>query len=202
MFKKLNITENHLKVLTLFTRGYDRGYYIREVSELSGMSPGSALIVLKDLENRGVLVSRTSGKIRVYNICDSDISKQYITIAETYKTVSFMSAYPLMTDIISKIRPSIEGICLVFGSYAKGIDKRGSDLDIFVVGDYSKRDIKDISSRYRIDIDVKRYPPGSLNLAIGKDILVEEILKDHIVISGIDRFVDEVWSGKIRLLGA
>ncbi|MCX6710529.1 MAG: hypothetical protein NTZ02_00385 [Candidatus Woesearchaeota archaeon] len=49
MYNKLNITENHLQALSLFTNGFEREYYIREVGKLLRISPRTAQLILEDL---------------------------------------------------------------------------------------------------------------------------------------------------------
>ena len=50
MYEKLDITENTLKVLSLFTNGFDKTYYIREVERLLKISPQTSQVILEDLE--------------------------------------------------------------------------------------------------------------------------------------------------------
>ena len=64
MYNKINITENHLQVLLLFTDGFDREYYIREVERLLKISPRTAQLILEDLEAKGILEPKTRGKIK------------------------------------------------------------------------------------------------------------------------------------------
>ena len=53
----LRITENHLKVLSLFTSGYNKSLYIREVNRMLELSPRTAQLTLDYLESKGVLHS-------------------------------------------------------------------------------------------------------------------------------------------------
>ncbi len=64
MYEKINITENHLNILSLFTRGFDSAYYIREVEKILKISHRTAQLILEDLEKKAVLGSKTRGKIR------------------------------------------------------------------------------------------------------------------------------------------
>ena len=64
MYKKIRITENTLQVLSLFTNDFNREYYIREVKKLLKISPRTAQLILEDLEDKGVIESKTKGKIK------------------------------------------------------------------------------------------------------------------------------------------
>ena len=52
MYDKLNITENHLQALSLFTNGFDNEFYIREAQRTLKISPRTSQTVLADLEQR------------------------------------------------------------------------------------------------------------------------------------------------------
>ena len=80
----------------------------------------------------------------------------------------------------------------VFGSYAKGIEKKDSDLDIFIAGDYNSEEIKKVSRNLGIDISVNCYPMETFEENITKDILLKEILKNHIVFVNAEQFIQKV----------
>ncbi len=192
MYKKLNITENHLKILSLFTRGFDKEYYIREVQRLLRVSPRTAQLILDDLENKAVLESETKGKIKLYRVKESDIAREYLIFSEVYKRISFFEANDLIREVLIKVIPNIKGVCVVFGSYAKGIQKKGSDLDVFVVGSYRKKEIDKMARMYGVDINIKSYPLRVFKKELRKDILLREILDDHVIVYGVEDFVDLV----------
>jgi len=143
MYEKIyniKLSENHLKILALFTRGFNREYYIREVHKLMGVSPRTAQIILEDLESKGVIESETKGKIKIYRIKKSEIAREYLILTEQYKKIVILSSYRLIREIVEKVLPHIHGIALIFGSYAKYKAKKDSDLDILVIGscDYER----------------------------------------------------------------
>ena len=188
----LNITENHLKILSLFSSGYNKSLYIREVNRMLEISPRTAQLILNDLETKGILESIIRGKIKTYILRKNQTSKYYLTLAEAYKTTLFIENNPLTKEVIERILPLISGIGLIFGSYAKGDQRDGSDLDIFLVGHTDTKKIRDISKTYGLDINLVVYPLEKYKSVIDKDILLKEILENHIAISNIDGFVSSV----------
>ena len=192
MYEKVNITENSLQILSLFTDGFDRKYYIREVEKLLKISPRTAQLILEDLENKGIIESKMRGKIKLYKLKFNWLSKKYLIFVEQYKEIAFMSEKILIKEIIEKINPNISGIGLIFGSYVKGNYDKDSDLDIFVVGTYDKEKIKKISKMYGIEISVKCYPKDIFEKNINKDILLKEILKNHVIFSNTEEFIQAV----------
>ena len=192
MYDKLNITENHLQVLSLFTNGFNREYYIREVQKLLKISPRTSQLILNDLENKGILESKTKGKIKAYTIKRNSLSQRYIIFCEQYKAIAFLEKKLIIKEIIEKINPFIEGIGIVFGSYAKDIAKKDSDLDIFVIGKYNKEKIKKVSKTYSIEISIKCYPLKTFEKNLANDILLKEILKNHIIFLNVEQFIKAV----------
>src|SRR3989344_165074 len=92
MYKKVNklgITENHMQILSLFTRGFDKEYYIREVQKILKISPRTAQLLLDDLEKKAVLESKKRGKIKAYFLKKSITAKEYLLFTEQYKKLSF-----------------------------------------------------------------------------------------------------------------
>ena len=192
MYNKINITENGLQIISLFTDGFDREYYIREAGKLLKISPRTAQLILEDLENKGIIESRVKGKIKSYKLKINELSKRYLTFAEQYKSIAFMGKNLLVKEAIEKISPFINGIGIIFGSYAKGTSNKESDLDIFVAGNYEKEEIKRVSINLGIEISVKCYPLDIFEKNISRDILLKEILKNHIVFINIEQFIQKV----------
>lgn len=192
MYDKLNITENHLQILSLFTSGFGREYYIREVEKLLKISPRTAQIILGDLENKGILESKTRGKIRAYALKRNSLSQRYVAFAEQYKAICFFEKSLIIREIIEKTSPFIEGIGIIFGSYAKGTAGKDSDLDVFIAGKCKEEEIKKVSRIYGIDISVKCYPLKIFEKNLAVDNLLIEILKNHIVFLNAEQFTGMV----------
>ena len=194
MYEKVNITENHLSVLSLFTRGFDKGYYIREVHQILNISPRTAQLILADLEKKVILESTTRGKVRIYTIKKSPLSIHYFTLVETYKLITFLSQNLLMNELVAKITPHIQGIGIIFGSYAAGLENKDSDIDLFVIGRHNEKNINAITQLYGKEISVKSYPLRIFEKNFKNDFLIKEVLKNHIVFSNAEQFVKLVFA--------
>ncbi|MBI2125452.1 nucleotidyltransferase domain-containing protein [Candidatus Woesearchaeota archaeon] len=193
MYNKLRITENSLQVLSLFTNDFRREYYIREVERLLKISPRTAQLILEDLEDKGIIESKTKGKIKTYKINPSEFTKRYLVLVEQYKAIAFLEKRLLIKEIIEKIIPHISGIAVIFGSYVKGLEKEGSDLDIFVAGDYNQDEITKVSKNLGIEISVRCYPLKTFEKNLTKDILLKEVLKNHVVFVNVEQFIRVVF---------
>jgi len=193
MYEKIKITENTLQVLALFTNAFSREYYVREVEKLLKISPRTSQLILEDLEDKGIIESKTRGKIKTFKLNPSEFTKRYLVFVEQYKAIAFLEKKLLIKEIIEKITPHIKGIGIIFGSYVKMLEKEGSDLDIFVAGDYNKEGIKKVSKNLGIEISVKCYPIKTFEKNLAKDILLKEVLKNHIVFVNIEQFIQVVF---------
>ena len=121
MITKVNDVD--LRVLSLFTKSYNKEYYIREVEKLIKVSSRTALVTLVKLEKKGILESKTRGKIKVYKLTKSILSREYLMLTEQYKKIRFLEKNLLIKELIEKIEQHIEGTTILFGSYVKEIQK-------------------------------------------------------------------------------
>ena len=72
---------------------------------------------------------------------------------------------------------------ILFGSYAKGIAKKDSDIDVYVdtTDKTLKRALQETHSKLSIKI-------GKFDIS---DLLIKEIVKNHIVIKGVEEFYEK-----------
>lgn len=196
MYEKINITENALRVLSLFTDGFEREYYIREIQKILNISPRTSQLILENLEEKGILISKTKGKIKAYVLNPTEFTKRYLVFVEQYKALSFLDKRLMVKEIIEKISPHIKGIGIIFGSYVKQLETEKSDLDVFVAGSYTSAEIDKVSQMYGIEVSVKCYPLKIFEKNIRKDILLREVLKNHVVFLHTEQFIEGVFNEK------
>lgn len=187
MLTKVNDVD--LRILSLFTKSYNKEYYIREVEKLLWISSRTALVTLAKLEKKGILESKIRGKIKTYSIKKSGLSREYFVLTEQYKKIQFLEKNHLIKEVLEKAEDYMHGMVIVFGSYAKGLQKNDSDLDIFIVGKYDEDKIKEVGKNYGIDINIKWYPMKIFEKEINTDILLKEVIENHIIIKGVEGFV-------------
>ncbi|MAF37095.1 hypothetical protein CL622_08330 [archaeon] len=190
MVKKVSNTV--LEVLSLFTKGYDKEYYIREVEKLINRSSRTALLTLAKLEKEGILESKTKGKIKLYTIRKSALSREFFILTEQYKKIQFLAKNHLINEIFEKSDDFLDGIVIIFGSYAKGKQKEDSDLDVFIAGKCEEKNVKKIGKKYGIDINIKNYPINIFEKEINEDILLKEVIENHILIKDTEGFIRRV----------
>lgn len=192
MSKNLDINENSLMVLSVFSNGYENEYYIREMCRHLPISHGTAQTILVRLEEKRVLTSSQRGKIRLFRIKPGEIATQYFTITEIYKKIRFMENEPYISEILTKISAVSEGIVLLFGSYANGTATEDSDIDIFIAGTSDKQAIKNLETLYHVEINVIVYPIPAFTSQEEFDPLITEVKKNHIIWKNAESFVRDV----------
>jgi len=145
--------------------------------------------VLSELRDINVLDYTAVGKNHIYFIKKNLVAKSFVLNAENYKLANILrkntELEPIFQDII---RQSRANLILLFGSYAKGNQKKDSDIDIYI--DTADQKIKaDVQKVY-----------GLISVKIGKfnpdDLLIKEIMKNHAIIKGGEEYYE-----KIKFLG-
>ncbi|HOI14074.1 MAG TPA: nucleotidyltransferase domain-containing protein [Methanoculleus sp.] len=187
----MDIREDHLRVLSLFTRGYDREVYIREAARLLPISRGTAQTALEYLEAKQVLRSATRGRTRLFSLRRGDHARDFCTLAEVYRRICFGEEEPFIAGVLSRIIPLIEGGGAVFGSHAEGTADEESDLDLFVAGECRVEEVERIGKTYGIKIHLTVYPREVFDRDLHTDPFLREVLRNHVLIKDTERFVEK-----------
>ena len=149
-----------------------RESHIRGLANNLDESHSTVFRKLNRLLEKNVVDFRKEGKNKVFYLKDNIISKSYILKAELYKLIIFLSKHPELSVIFEDIlKKNDKDLIVLFGSYAKGIEKRNSDIDIYI-------DTKDAKLKEEVElIDSK------ISVKIGtynKDsLLIKEIDKNE-----------------------
>ena len=191
MYNILKITENHLRILALFTDGYP-SLHIRDVARRLVISPRTAQLILADLTGRGILTYESKGRTILYTVQDNEIAEYYLCLAESYKKAVFLNTHFNLALFSQKLEADM---AIIFGSYAKNLQKKDSDIDLFITGTYNKKEIEDYAKTCRLNIDIKHYPKDWHKKM---DILLKEVLTNHIILSGQESFVHQTLSWKYQ----
>jgi len=117
------------KILALFFLNPDQEYYFSEVVRLTGTRQGVIQRELKSLTEAEILVSEKRGRQKFYTV------NRKHPIFQDLRNIIFKTY-----GVIGKIRETLEPhgeqikVAFVYGSFARGEEVSGSDLDLFVVG--------------------------------------------------------------------
>ncbi len=181
----------HFQIIEQLTGNYEQEIYGRELIGRISISQKGIALALKELEEQGILKSKKKGSMKFYSLnLNYPHIKEIISITETMKKIRLLSKNRKIAHIF-KDDSRIVGI---FGSYAKKTNNPESDIDIFIVGKKQKQDYNTKGRAFDLNISIKYFTQGEFkNLLIEKNNLLKEIVKNHILIFGIEEFINTVW---------
>ncbi len=104
-------------------------FHLNDIARRTGLAPSTAAKESRTLLNLGLVTKRTKGNLVLYSI-----NKEGIIYDELRRI--FMK-YELLDEIIASKLPAAGNIryALIYGSFAKGTEREGSDVDLLIVGD-------------------------------------------------------------------
>jgi len=159
--------------------------HLREIARILNESHSTILRKINGLVKENVLDYKKEGKNKIFFIKNTLKTKNYIYSAEIHKLNKLLSKHPELSIIFGDIKQNFsKGMIILFGSYAKGNPKQDSDIDIYLETNDNKlkNKIKEINSKLSIKI-------GKFDT---KSLLIKEIIKNHIIIKGLEDFYDRV----------
>ncbi|MBI2042767.1 nucleotidyltransferase domain-containing protein [Candidatus Pacearchaeota archaeon] len=160
-------------------------YHLREIARILNESHSTILRKINLMIKENILDYKLEGKNKIFFIKNNLKAKNYVYSAEIYKLNKLLKKYPKLSAIFENIKKnSSRGMILLFGSYAKGIAKEGSDIDIYI--ETNDRKIKNKLKILHSNLSIKT---GLFDI---KSLLIKEIIKNHIVIRGLENFYEKV----------
>lgn len=158
--------------------------HLRSMAKNINMPHSTVSRVLELLAKENVLDFRTEGRNKVFFIKKNLQAKSYVFNAERYKLIKVLRKYPELGIIIEDVlKDCRENMIVLFGSFAKGIAKKDSDIDIYICT--QKRDVKDRIEDIHSKISVKT---GSFDR---ESPLIKEIIKNHVILKGVEQFYEK-----------
>jgi len=190
------IHNKYLEVMKHFLRGYNKEIYGRELINKVNISQKNIALTLAELEEEGILSSVMKGHLKFFSLNKKNpLIKKYLLMFEVEKSIEFFNKNPKIEQILNHAK--LEGVVCIFGSYAKGIQKKSSDLDLFIVGNFDENEIKKIAKDYNLEVGVKGGGISDfVNSLKEKNPLIEEIIENHILFVGYESFIEEVLKQK------
>ncbi|EHQ34452.1 nucleotidyltransferase domain-containing protein [Methanoplanus limicola] len=157
--------------------------YPREMAKRLGVSHTTIIRRLKNLLDENVVDYRNVGKNKVYHLKNTIESRINIYQAEYSKLERVVLNYPILRPIINKIQDNEDvELAILFGSYAKGTCNSESDIDIYI--ETEDRLIKKELERLNSKLSIK------IGLWDENNLLIQEIIKDHIIIKGVEKYYE------------
>jgi uncharacterized protein len=143
------------KVLTYSFTHPDETYYVRELACLVNEDAGNLSRELKRLEADGLFTSVTKGRLKFFSL-----NRKYPLFKEL-KEIIFKTEG--VQGSLKELVRGYEGIrsAFIYGSYAKHREKKGSDIDLIVVGEFPRnsftRELRSLESKLNREINFVAY---------------------------------------------
>lgn len=157
----------------------------RELAKTLKTSLTRVQSILKELRDINAVDYNEEGKNHIYFIKKNLISKALILNAENYKLIKLLRKHkelePIFNEIIDICK---DNIILLFGSYAKGLEKQDSDIDIYI--DTSNQKLKEKIQNIHHSLSIKI---GEFNK---DDLLIKEIIKNHIILNKGEEYYEKL----------
>ncbi len=161
--------------------------HIRGIAQKLRESHSTILRKLNTLKQANVVDARVEGKNKIFFLKQNLTAKTYIQQAELHKRITLLKKNPELGILIEEILQSTgEKLVVLFGSHAKGLAKKQSDIDVYVEtkSRATKKVIEEIHSKINVKI-------GSFDTT---SPLIKEIIKDHVILKGVEVFYEQLSS--------
>lgn len=158
--------------------------HIRKLAKKLGINHMTILRKMNSLFKDNIVDYKIQGKNKVYFIKKTSEARQYVFMTEQYKLLMLLEKYPELRWIIDNIQNNKKvRLVVIFGSYAKLIAKKNSDIDVYVetIDRKLKKVLESIDSKLSIKI-------GKYNK---KNLLIKEIEKNHVIIKGVEKYYEK-----------
>ncbi len=175
MFQK----RNDFEIVGLLQKGPN---HLRSIAKYFNLPPSTTMRILNSLVEENVLDFKEVGKNKEFFLKDSPERKIYEFFVEHYKKLACLQNPMIrkITEEIAKITKNNE-LVILFGSYAKGLETKTSDIDIFVETNnkQTREDLELLSNKLSVKM-------GDFD---NNSLLGKEILNNHIVLQNVERFL-------------
>lgn len=158
--------------------------HLRKIARTLKESHSTILRKLRSLEKENVVDYKEEGKNKTYFLKKTIEAKNYVFSAESYKLNQILKKYSSLRTIIEKIQKDDRiKLAILFGSYAKGISKTESDIDVYIETENIniKKELNSVNTK--LSIKIGRYNKSNL--------LIKEIEKNHVILKGVELYYEK-----------
>lgn len=175
------------QVLGLLLLHPDEAFHLREIARVTQTQPGTLRRELAQLAQAGVLTTAKVGNLVRYQ------ADRSCPIYEELRGILKKTAgvVDVLRDALSPLRDRI-AVAFVYGSVARGGERRASDIDVMVVGDVAFEEVVGAlhasQERLRREINPNVYGVAEFKRKVKeKDAFVARVLKEpKLFVQGAD----------------
>lgn len=191
--------EKIANVISLFRADYTVSLHMRAMATLLHTSHMTLLPYLQSLEELRILKSEKIGKNKQYSLNkDNILTKYYLVAAEEQITIDYLQHNFLIKKLTENLGSlDVSSSLLLFGSHMKGYADEESDIDLFAIGKFTEKQqnsVDKFEAVYGKRVNVKNASLDKFGFGLRSgDILIKEVVANHIVICNVEPFVSLLW---------
>lgn len=176
-----------LNILKLLIENKEKVFSIRQIGIHRKINYKSAYENLKRLEKEGIITLKKYGNTTIcsfnHKFNNSVFDVEYVRLQELLKNNNFLILYNRLAKINEQF------ILLLFGSYSKGIQKKGSDIDLLLISNNPKPVETQINlTPLSIHLTHINYENFKSMLKSKEFTVVSEGVKNNIILIGIEDY--------------
>ena len=151
----------------------------RALAQLLSSNQTTIARITRELESMNVLEHEMHGRNKVSVLKDSIEARSMRAMAEHEALIQLLERSPMLRRMVERIQAHEPTLAILFGSYAKGTQRKESDIDVYLeTSDRTLRErIEAIDSRLHVVIG--SFEPSPLR---------SEIEHSHVIICGVERY--------------
>ena len=141
----------HASVSLPFTNSYNQKLHASYIAKILKKPQRTVLRRLEELRKLHLLEYNHEGRNKYYYLdLDKASSFTYLVMVECYKELQFIQKHPKIALLLTEL--SKYSSIILFGSYAKNLQKKESDLDLVILSRKSKK-MNQILKKYPFEIN-------------------------------------------------
>lgn len=180
------ITTVQLEILSLFLNNYSNRFHLREIARKINKTHST---VKNHISKLKIIEEEKKENASYYFLKKNHYTPYFLSFGELNKTINSSDLVTLMSKNLTIKNSKI----LIFGSVAKN-KKNPNDIDLLIInGDEEVfKSVKEFEKTIGINIQLINMSNLLFEEKVkSKDILIKEMIKNHIILSGFDYFVRE-----------
>jgi len=187
MYQKRN---KELDILSLYLGDYRKQFYLREISKNTKIPLKTTQNLIAILEENNILKSIVKGKNKYFKLNLENIkTKFYLLQSEICKTILFLEKYPNFKTFLKELETN--DAIIVFGSFAKLMADKDSDVDLLIVSKEEKKLPMHLLS-YRVH-EIKIAESSFIKSMERQEALIKEIEENHVILNNHSFFINNMW---------
>jgi len=177
-----------LYVLGPFTRNYSLQLHASEIARLLHLPQKTCARYLDNAAKINLLQFVRVGRNKYFSLdLSHSATFSLLVMMESYKELSFYRRYPIVASILQEL--SKEHSVILFGSYAKGLAKHDSDVDLVIIGKKSAK-FNSLAAKYPLEVNIHYVTAALLEKRLKEgQALAKEIMKDHILFGEKEKII-------------